>query len=298
MAEAARVLAARRLGLDLGRAVPGAVDDSPAVALAEAPVVLACRHGDELRAVAGLSPLTWDTAKAGMPLGEVSVLAWTDDEARGRLVTACVDAAADEGWHRVQHRESVVSGAELGLMERHGFRAIDALVTFAVAVRPGARSPEPDLGPLREDELEAACDIAGRCFAVSRFHSDELFAGMAGALHAEWLRNSAVHGLADRVLVLREAGAPAAFVTVKKRSAGGRMLGRIVLLGVDPERHGRGLGRRLVDGTLAWMAEEGLAGCIVGTQAYNLPAVNLYASRGLTVVGFQRTLVKDLRRSD
>lgn len=59
--------------------------------------------------------------------------------------------------------------------------------------------------------------------------------------------------------------------------------GYVQRLAVDPEMHGRGLGRRLLLDGLHWMAGRGVTNAWVNTQPDNEPALSLYRSVGFRV---------------
>jgi mycothiol synthase len=65
-------------------------------------------------------------------------------------------------------------------------------------------------------------------------------------------------------------------------------LGEIFVVGVDPSRQGSGLGRALVVGGLAWLAERGVRTGMLFVDAANEEAVGLYASLGFTTARVDR----------
>lgn len=67
-----------------------------------------------------------------------------------------------------------------------------------------------------------------------------------------------------------------------------RELGEIFVIGVDPSRQGTGLGRALVVGGLASLAERGVRTGMLFVDADNQEAVRLYASLGFTTARVDR----------
>jgi mycothiol synthase len=60
-------------------------------------------------------------------------------------------------------------------------------------------------------------------------------------------------------------------------------LGEIYVIGADPDRHGKGLGRALTAGGLASLAERGITVGMLFVDADNAAAVGLYASLGFAL---------------
>jgi ribosomal protein S18 acetylase RimI-like enzyme len=80
------------------------------------------------------------------------------------------------------------------------------------------------------------------------------------------------------VLVARDEGRAVGFVTCDVDAA--TNWGSIGLLGVDESARGRGVGRALTQGALAWFAQRALPGVTVITQGRNVVAQRLYQRCG------------------
>jgi ribosomal protein S18 acetylase RimI-like enzyme len=62
---------------------------------------------------------------------------------------------------------------------------------------------------------------------------------------------------------------------------------------VDPEARGRGIGRRLLDATLAFLTSHGAPRVVLSTAEGNVAAQRLFAS-----AGFRRTMIEMTRELD
>jgi mycothiol synthase len=60
-------------------------------------------------------------------------------------------------------------------------------------------------------------------------------------------------------------------------------VGEIYVIGVDPDLHGRGLGRELTLAGLDWMVEHGLESAMLYVDSGNTPAVRLYERLGFAI---------------
>lgn len=280
------------LGLPLERLGLG-VDPGPRRLLDSADALVVERRDGRAVGVAALADKPWDSERAGAAVGQVSLLAAAEAGDRERLLVRVRRAARERG-HRHLYWRAPFTGAvdELADACAIGFVPVDVLLTFAKRVEADAR--ESCLRALAEEEVDDVAAMAADCFAVSRFHADSLFASQASDLHAAWLRNSWHTDLADEVLVLEERGRPVAFVTLARWSSPADSVASIGLVGVDPARQGQGLGKRLLDELDCFAASAGIRGLVVGTQGWNLPAVNLYTSQGYRTLACSRTLKMDL----
>jgi ribosomal protein S18 acetylase RimI-like enzyme len=164
-----------------------------------------------------------------------------------------------------------------------GFAVVDVNVSFE-------RSPDAHTGlptrpwiqvrDMRPADHADVLDIAGHCFTYSRFHLDPFIAReQANGVKREWVRNYILGRRGERVLVAEWDGAPVGFLAVLAADVPGRSCRVIDLIGVAPERQGRGVGRALVDHFIRAYA----GGCDrlrVGTQVANTPSARLYEGCG------------------
>ncbi|MGZ4716528.1 MAG: mycothiol synthase [Acidimicrobiales bacterium] len=100
-------------------------------------------------------------------------------------------------------------------------------------------------------------------------------------LAAPWFRADGflVH---DRTPGAAPGGAIDAFCWTKIHADHDPPLGEIFVIGVDPDAHGRGLGRALTLAGLDWLAAQGLGVGMLYVEADNDSAVSLYRDLGFT----------------
>jgi ribosomal protein S18 acetylase RimI-like enzyme len=159
-----------------------------------------------------------------------------------------------------------------------GFAEVEQLVTFAHDIETASEAPEFIVAG-DAAAAEPCAEIARRAFRYDRFHADPVMPrSLADDLKAAWARNNAL-GRADRCLLVRRNGKVFGFsqcCLVDECAV-------IDFIAVAPEVQGQGLGRALVDASMA--TYRGRVRTIrVGTQAANLPSVALYRGVGMTVV--------------
>lgn len=130
-------------------------------------------------------------------------------------------------------------------------------------------------------DLAALRAIARASHTDSRFYADPRFPRAAcDRLYGIWIEKSCA-GDAGAVWVAEESGSAAGYITCHKEDGG---IGRIGLLAVRSDLRGRGAGRELVAGAMAWFAEQGCSGVRVATQAGNGGALRFYGRAGFRPV--------------
>jgi len=136
-----------------------------------------------------------------------------------------------------------------------------------IVIRPATRADLPDL-----------CRLAADAYRDTRFffdrHVDET---RAPALYARWIERSVVDQLADFVLAAEWEGQTVGHITGK---LGPGPAGSIGLLAVDAAMRGHGLGSRLLEAGLAWLAQHGAVQVDLVTQGRNTSAQRLYQRHG------------------
>jgi dTDP-4-amino-4,6-dideoxy-D-galactose acyltransferase len=126
-------------------------------------------------------------------------------------------------------------------------------------------------------ELE---DLAIQAGIFSRFNIDpQMPAGRFIDLYKLWIQKSVQRELADKVLVVRNAGIIVGMVTVGEKN--GR--GDIGLLAVDSSMRGKKLGIALVNAAQQWTIENGFTTAQVVTQGENVSACRFYEKCGYRI---------------
>ena len=152
------------------------------------------------------------------------------------------------------------------------------------ADRGAARAPVPlrAFRPGVDDDAWLA--VNNRAFAWHPEQSGWTLDDLAERMAEPWFRADGflVHdGPADG-----PANGPAsaidAFCWTKIHTDHDPPLGEIYVIGVDPDAHGRGLGRALTLGGLDWLADHGLTIGMLYVEADNDAAVGLYRDLGFT----------------
>jgi ribosomal protein S18 acetylase RimI-like enzyme len=210
--------------------------------------------------------LPWDSEFWGKRIGRV----------RGdRLAPVPVDTWAREHsvaclYFLARDDPGAASAAEDG-----GFRLVDVRVELD---RPAAGDEASTLRPAVPEDEAALRSVARSNHRITRFYADPRFPDeRCDELYETWIARS-LEGWADAVLVAGEPGAPDGYVSCHALAEGSA--GSIGLIGVAPEARGRGVGRELVAGAVAWCRDRGLERVTVVTQGRNVPALRTFESCG------------------
>jgi len=189
-----------------------------------------------------------------------------DPERAGEAVAAARDSAVA----LISHRGPSETGA---LLEPHGFRNVETLVTFEGAMPSGASAASVRLAT--PDDADAVGEIAATSFTTDRWHADPLIPNeRANAFKAAWAKND-VMGRADAVLLaVADDDEIAGFNAVLLRDG----IAIIDLIAVAPGYQGNGFGRALIQGMASAFPDTETVR--VGTQASNAASQRLYASVG------------------
>ena len=222
--------------------------------------------------------LEWDTRFFGVRVGRV-VGPRLDDAAARQALSWCAAERVDCLYFLADadSEESVAAA------ERHGFGLKDVRLTYQRRLEPSPAGAAPDLPPgvfirpSRPDDAPVLEAIAEGTYTDSRFYFDRRFPrALADKLYRTWVRQS-VAGQADVVLVLEDRGRAVGFITCHLTDA---REGRCGLSGLEPGLRGRGLGLRLYEAALGWLAGRGVEVVVYVTQARNIRAQRLFQRLG------------------
>ncbi|MHC5797570.1 mycothiol synthase [Lacisediminihabitans sp. FW035] len=160
--------------------------------------------------------------------------------------------------------------AARALAASHGFVPVRRLLQLRATV--GARSSAVPTSVFRPglDEHEWLA-LNARAFS---FHPEQ---GSVTRSDLDQLTGEPWFDPAD-FLLLREGGDLVGYCWLKIEDG----IGEFYVVGVDPERQGEGLGRRLMDAGLARLAARGIRTAALYVESDNVPAVALYRSLGFT----------------
>ena len=172
------------------------------------------------------------------------------------------------------------------LAEENHFQQVDVRVTFERDLPDDLEAP-PHLGATvrlgREEDLPTLRSIAAVSHHDTRFYFDGRFDhARCDQLYETWIEKS-LHGFADAVLVAERSGTPVGYVTLNQHESGSQ----IGLIAVAAGHQGVGLGRLLVEQSLAWARQHGARRMKVVTQGRNVPAQRLYQRCGFVTASFE-----------
>lgn len=163
-----------------------------------------------------------------------------------------------------------------------GFVPVDVSIGFIHSGADVGAAPQLEVTTALASDADEVAALAERCFTFSRFHLDpRVGKDRADAIKREWARNACL-GRSAVTYVVRIAGRIVGFLAVIAKSTSDGTYAIIDLIGVDAEARGKGCGRAMSSrfardwrGKAQWLT--------VGTQAANIPAMQLYESMGYRV---------------
>ncbi len=237
------------------------------------------------------APRPFETAELGVGVACIEHCLFLDQEsdAFDELLSHCETQLRATDIGLVTCRLGEVERGAIAAFHRREFRIIECLITLGRDLPAAPAAMPPGVERATRNEADECGHVAAESFRHDRFHADpQISEEAADNLKAAWARNDC-HDRADTVLVVHESGHVAGFIACRKNID----TVKIDLIGVLPEMHGRGIGRRLVDAALSHYAG-GAARMIVGTQSANIASLALYQSCGFRIEASSFTLHKHL----
>ncbi|MGL1902745.1 MAG: GNAT family N-acetyltransferase [Fibrobacterales bacterium] len=120
-------------------------------------------------------------------------------------------------------------------------------------------------------------NIALQSAKFSRFFIDtKISSTKASELYAIWIRNSFNPSPSHDILVTEENGIITGICSLSMS----HINATIELFAIDELSRGKGYGKKLLNGALAWLNSKGILHCTVVTQGQNSAALHLYESCG------------------
>lgn len=250
--------------------------------------------------------LAWDTRHFGVrmgileppegasPLGTPEVTA---------LVRTAVSQAATAGYQQLTARSGPWETAWIHALEAAGFRLVDTLVTWELALSalPSSRRPSVlTIRPAAATDLAALQAIAKQAFAdraiwLDRFHADpHISPERADALYEAWVQNSVnprtpTESMADATFVAETHGSVAGFLTCRLLGAVGEPVGQVSLNAVEAAHRGQGVYRGLVDAALVWFGTQGCRRVQVRTNLASHPVHRTWQRLGAVMAAEEHT---------
>ena len=258
-------------------------------------------EGQEIRGLAILQPLTWDSRVLEVPAGRLDVLvagSYVERvEIAGALLAAAVAAAKASGIRHLSLRVDASDEATVHVVERQGFINVDALLTFGarldqiaapsgaagITIRTAAATDGGDVG-----------ELAAAAFRDGRFHSDPLIAPeSARRVYREWAIACVSGSAAEYVAVAIVNGRLGGFVACRLAQDAavhfGRPTSTIALIAAANDVRGQGVGPLLVGAARDWSRVHDVGTLEVGTPVRNLRAARLYERCGFRLVASSLT---------
>ncbi len=213
--------------------------------------------------------LPWDSEFFGFRIGRLHADAFCD---RG--------AGGVERWARDNALRCVYYLADGNDVE--GVRAAEELGFRRVDVRWTRERSLADVQPsalelAEEEDLPFLLELARKSHRITRFYKDPHFDdARCDDLYARWLERG-YHDPDQAICVVRQSGRAVGYSVSADR---GDSVGELGLIAVAPEARATGLGGRLVQACLVWLAARGCKRVEVVTQGCNRAANRLYEQLG------------------
>ncbi|PWT99207.1 MAG: hypothetical protein C5B53_05710, partial [Candidatus Melainabacteria bacterium] len=152
------------------------------------------------------------------------------------------------------------------VLQSCGFHLADTIGCYHIPItKLPALEIDPAIREARSDDVPHLSAFTATCFShhrlnINRFNTEPLFSNdSVGKTYSSWLAKAIIERAEDHVLVFDD-GKVSGFLTLrlppKHETKFGVRIGRFILAGVDPERHGRGIYRRIIMAGLKWLRDQ------------------------------------------
>ena len=239
--------------------------------------------------------LPWDSGFFDVPMGRLTHLLRAPQAPRETLsaaICASLQYARSIGVRHVTARADVADVDAIGSLEAHGFRLMDALVTYIFHPRRDLGAPVKEMGLLRDfrpEDTPQILDITREAFRGfrGRFHLDpHLPNDRCDEFYVEWARKACAHQLADVVMVTESgSGDIHGWLSYRQIEPVSTVGGTPVCgagLGACRRQH-PGAYAGLIRGSIEIVHKRGgVSEC--QTQLYNFPTIRVYEAVGMQYV--------------
>jgi len=135
-----------------------------------------------------------------------------------------------------------------------------------------------------DEDRQDTLDIAESCFKYSRFHLDpDIPNPTANKIKREWINNYFNKNRGSDLFIAKKNGKPVGFLAVLEISINEKIIRIIDLLGVSINHQRQNIGKTLTNYFIKTSSEKSEV-VRVGTQAANIPSLQLYESCGFRIV--------------
>jgi dTDP-4-amino-4,6-dideoxy-D-galactose acyltransferase len=222
-----------------------------------------------------LKKLDWDSEFFGVSIARVIPATLTDSD------LLQIHAECEKSRYACLY--ALVDGevsATVHALEKDAFQLMDIRMTLTrkSSDEPRVRSTgDVVIRPSSERDIESLRAIARVSHVDSRYYADSNFPrSRCDDLYALWIEKSC-RDYADVVLVAEWNGKSVGYITC---DANEDHVGQIGLFAVNASAQGRGIGRRLIQESLAWFQSQGCDRVDVVTQGCNVRAQQAYQKAG------------------
>ena len=247
-------------------------------------------------ALVALHAKQWDHDHFGFPTASIEVL--IADPAITAFCDCLKFALSLCREKRIKFVSARVNGDQLGALhafENSGFRYYENIIWPIVSLKHNDDSwSAQGVRPMNSEEVEKVAEIAStNQYQRGHFHCDPMFSKRAvDELYGKWVR-TAFQSKKPVIIIENDGKAAGYFVlelVTSVSNALGVRYGGMRSLGLDASARGKGLGRRLFCGALAWLRDQGCEYVDSGYATKNHVSAKLHTKAGFASVYEEATL--------